>query len=202
MIVENRIKSVIVWVTSIMFFIILSIEFIHNHTKLNDWFILVDLLLNLFLFLTGIIILLSKKRLTEWTSVFLHAFEWYLATEIVYYTNGINSDYFPIIYIVLIAYSGFNRGSKIFIWTTVLGFSSIVVWTFLFNQMSVLVDIENIMLLLIFGVFTLIIRNYRIECLACKSITTSCPMTKSCVFIINNQKHLGDEYNVKLYKEG
>jgi len=182
MLVENRIKGVFIWTLSIIYLVLFILIFVNNPESISWLTSFIFLSFTLVLGLSGLYVFKLKKLLNfrlNITVIFLGVL---LSTIIIYLTNGVNGNYFPLLYLIILIYGALSRGKLLLFITTTLSILLIATWLILTtSQINYVIKSDYALYVLILLVLIYVIRNYPLECITCTSIDNkTCNHRDSC----------------------
>lgn len=175
---NNKIKALYIWTFSLLFFgcLIIQLYQYHNIDSISVCFII-----SLTLGIAGLYIIQQKGKVRLFFDLCILNFIIFVSAALIYKTGGINSIYFPSIFLLALLYTSFILDNKHFIFSNIIGCSLIVLSILLFNQH---IDKDNIIPLtysiLIYLSVVSVIRCYNSKCLLCSLEKESCSKQESC----------------------
>lgn len=193
--IENRVKGIFLLLLSIIYLSLFLVGIFYIENNAPDWIKYIFVILSLLLIITSAkVYRLSRKlKIIEDTMILILSF--FIACLIVYLSNGADSPYFPIAYIIPLVYSAFIMNNLFIVIYNIISITAVVIWIELSEKVLLeFFDISDAIKFIIFVTFILVIRNYPLRCLSCKLEKDSCFRSRACIYYrLKWVEEIGDE---------
>lgn len=185
--------------TALIYFILYFVEMLQGNQRFQILIEISYVSIVVILGIYGFYLYRSSRFVKLWENILVNFLGVIIVTIIIIRTNGIDSLYFPFLYLIPFVYSAFSKGRKFFIISNLMYIITPLIWVFFTNSpFTSLLNSDFFVAIALYLVIINIIRIYRLECFSCKLEKNSCSIQDSCLFYQkrwNNQ--LGDEKNDK-----
>ena len=182
MLIENRVKGIYLQILNGIYLILFIVELFRRSNNLTSLLLFLFIFLGLLLGTVGIVTFRLHRRLSLVENFLIILLGLILASLIIYESNGINSQYFPSIFLVPLIYCIFMYEWKYII------FANLSVAVIIGSAIKIadshydIFTINNGFYLITYLLMLLIIRNYPLKCLDCDLESASCSRKNTCIY--------------------